>query len=146
MIYYAKDGMRFEDPVKCAEYEKTLGVLPGTVGQLKQTLEPYKEYYFSGTLLVWHNNAPFVGTFATMKIDRQLEEYTDIDELQEEDLYVKVKFGDFIEYLSREYNDDDMCEYSFVYSKALDFAETMIMRGNNPHIWEMMKKRKKVDG
>ena len=146
MIYYAKDGMRFDDPVKCAEYERTLGVMPGTIGQLKQTLEPYKEYYFFGTLMVWHNNAAFTGSFATMKIARQLEEYTDIDELEEEDLYVWVKFGRFIEYLSTEYDDDDMCEYSFIYSETLDFAQALCMRGNNPHIWEMMEKKKKGDG
>lgn len=146
IIYYAKDGMRFDDPVKCAEYERNLGVMPGTVRQLKQTLEPYSEYYFSGTLLVWHNNAASVGTYATMKIDRQLEEYTDIDELQEEDLYVKIKFGKFIEYLSTEYDDDDMCEYSFVYSDTMDFSEAFLMRGNNPRIWELMKKSKKGDG
>ena len=96
--------------------------------------------------MVWHNNAAFTGCFATMKIDRQLEEYTDIDELEEEDLYVKVKFRDFMEYLSREYNDDDMCEYSFIYSETLDFAQALCMRGNNPHIWEMMGKKKKGDG
>lgn len=146
MIYCAKDGMRFDDPVKCAEYERNLGVIPGTVRQLKQALEPYSEYYFSGTLLVWHNNAASVGTYATMKIARQLEEYTDIDELQEEDLYVKIKFREFIEYLSTEYDDDDMCEYSFVYSETLDFTEAFLMRGNNPRIWELMGKRKKGYG
>lgn len=146
LIYYAKDGMRFDDPVKCVEYERTLGAMPGTVAQLKQILEPYREYYFSGTLLVWHNNAPSAGTYVTMKIDRQLKEYTDIDELQDEDLYVKLKFGELIEYLSTQYDDDDMCEYSFVYSETLDFAKAFIMRGNNPDIWRMMEKKKKGDG
>ena len=85
MIYYAKDGTQFDDPIKCAEYERTIGVIPGTTGQLKQALEPYKDYYVIGLLVVWHNEHAYYHSFVTYNIESELDEYTDIEELPEED-------------------------------------------------------------
>ena len=39
IIYKAKDGRTFTDPLKCEEYEKNLGVIPGTIGELVKILE-----------------------------------------------------------------------------------------------------------
>lgn len=37
--YKAKDGRIFTDPLQCEDYEKKLGVIPGTIGELVQVLE-----------------------------------------------------------------------------------------------------------
>lgn len=142
MIYYAKDGMRFDDPVKCAEYERGLGVMPGTIGDMKKTLEPRKDCYVTGTLVVWHNEQSCSTTFTTAKIDKRLEEYTDIDELSEEDLYIKCNIETVINYVSQHYNDDDLCECSFLYSQRLDFKNASYMRIANPLYWEKVNGRK----
>ena len=39
IIYKAKDGRLFYDPLECEDYEKTIGILPGSVGDLINELE-----------------------------------------------------------------------------------------------------------
>ena len=142
MIYYAKDGTRFDDPIKCAEYERTIGVLSGSIGQLKQTLEPYKDYYVIGLLVVWHNEHAYYHSFVTYNIESELDEYTDIEELPEEDHYMKCKVSTVIQTIDKNYDDDDLCEYSFFYSKSLRFNILGYMKINNPFLWEKLESKK----
>ena len=39
IIYKAKDGRTFTDPLKCEEYEKNLGAINGSIGELVKILE-----------------------------------------------------------------------------------------------------------
>lgn len=142
MIYYAKDGMRFDDPIKCAEYERTLGTLPGTVGELKKKLEPYKDYYAIGLLVVWHKEHAYYQSFMTYNISNELEKYTDIEELSEEDLYAKCKVLNIIQMMDKNYNDDDLCEYAFFYSQSLHFNTIGYMKGHNGNLWEKLEGKK----
>ena len=142
MIYYAKDGMRFDDPIKCAEYERNLGTLPGTVGELKKTLEPYKDYYVLGVLVIWHKGKSYTSSFITAPIGYILERYTDVDELPEEERFIKYKMSNVINLIEEKYDDDDLCEYSFLYSKTLDYAITGYMKSNNQTLWDKMNYQK----
>lgn len=142
MIYYAKDGMRFDDPIKCAEYERKLGTLPGTVGALKKTLEPYKDYYAIGLLVVWHKEHAYYHSFMTYNISNELEKYTDIEELSEEDLYAKCKVSTIIQLIDKNYDDDDLCEYTFFYSQSLHFNILGYMKNDNGNLWEKLESKK----
>ena len=53
IIYKAKDGRIFTDPLKCEEYEKNLGVIPGTIGELVKILEKYSPEHQVCLLVMW---------------------------------------------------------------------------------------------
>ena len=142
MIYYSKDGMRFDDPIKCAEYERTLGTIPGTIGELKKNLEPYKDYYAIGMLAVWHKEGAYYHSFMTYNISNELEEYTDIEELPEEDHYVKCKVSTIIQLIDENYDDDDLCESTLFYSLSLHFDILGYMKTTNRTLWEKLKGKK----
>lgn len=142
MIYYAKDGMRFDDPIKCAEYERNLGILPGTIGELKKNLEQYKDYYAIGLLVVWHKGHAYFHAFMTYNISSELEKYTDIEELPEEDHYFKQKVSSIIQMIDKNYDDDDLCEYSFFNSLSLHFNTIGYMKGGNAYLWEKLEGKK----
>lgn len=142
MIYYAKDGMRFDDPIKCAEYERTLGTLPGTIGELKKNLEPYKDQYAIGLLVVWHQEHAYYRSFMTYNISNELEKYTDIEELPEEDLYMKCKVSTIIRMIDKNYDDDDLCEYTFFYSQSLHYNTLGYMKSNNGNLWKKLESKK----
>lgn len=142
MIYYAKDGMRFDDPIKCAEYERNLGTLPGTIGELKKTLEPYKDYYAIGLLVVWHKGHAYFHSFMTYNISSELEKYTDIEELPEEDHYFKQKVSYIIQMIDENYDDDDLCEITLFYSQSLHCNILSYMKRNNGTLWEKMESKK----
>ena len=144
MIYYAKDGMRFDDPVKCAEYERTIGTLPGTIGQLKATLEPHKDHYVIGLLVVWHKEHAYFHSFMTYNISHELEKYTDIEELPEEDHYFKQKVSYIIQMIDENYDDDDLCEYSFFNSLSLHFTPIGYMKNSNGTLWDKMNSQESV--
>ena len=139
MIYYAKDGMRFDDPIKCAEYERTIGTLPGTIGAMKKALEPCKDDYAIGLLVVWHKERAYYHSFMTYNISNELEKYTDIEELSEEDLYAKCKVLNILQMIDENYDDDDLCEYTFFYSMSLHFDILGYMKGSNGNLWEKLK-------
>ena len=51
--YKAKNGMEFDDPYMCEQYEKMLDYEDGTVGYFLKNLEQFDdEDYFDGTLCV----------------------------------------------------------------------------------------------
>ena len=53
MYYIAKDGRRFTDALECQDYEKTIGVIPGSVGDFICQLEKMpQEHYISGAVMV----------------------------------------------------------------------------------------------
>lgn len=55
IIYKAKDGRTFTDPLKCEEYEKMLGVIPGTIGELVKILEGRNPDHQTCLMVMWWN-------------------------------------------------------------------------------------------
>ena len=53
IIYKAKDGRTFTDPLKCEEYEKHLGVINGSIGELVKILEKYSPEHQVCLLVMW---------------------------------------------------------------------------------------------
>jgi hypothetical protein len=75
--YRAKDGRVFDDPFKCEDYENTLGISPGTIGDVLQFLEKEPEdKHVSGILICKHNGELCSNTFSNLCI--QEEEVDDI--------------------------------------------------------------------
>ena len=53
VTYVAKDGRRFTDALKCQDYEKTIGIIPGSVGDFICQLEQMpQEHFISGSVMV----------------------------------------------------------------------------------------------
>ena len=49
--YKAKNGLEFDDPYECEQYEKILDKTPGTLGGFLARLDEYKDTdYFAGTI------------------------------------------------------------------------------------------------
>lgn len=55
IIYKAKDGRTFTDPLKCEEYEKHLGVINGSIGELVKILEEKNPDYQVCIMVMWWN-------------------------------------------------------------------------------------------
>lgn len=53
IIYKAKDGRTFTDPLKCEEYEKMLGIIPGSIGELVKILEDKNPDYQVCLMVMW---------------------------------------------------------------------------------------------
>ena len=89
IIYKAKDGRTFTDPLKCEEYEKHLGVINGSIGELVKILEEKNPDYLVCLLVMsWDKE----------KKQIQMEPYLSVkiadddDPMAfEKDLIVKVK-------------------------------------------------------
>jgi len=89
IIYKAKDGRTFTDPLKCEEYEKNLGVIPGSIGELVKILEKKNPDHLVHLLVMWWDKE---------KKQIQMEPYLSVkiadddDPMAfEKDLIVKVK-------------------------------------------------------
>ena len=53
IIYKAKDGRTFTDPLKCEEYEKHLGVINGSIGELVKILEEKNPDHQVCLMVMW---------------------------------------------------------------------------------------------
>ena len=53
IIYKAKDGRLFHDPLECEEYEKHLGVINGSIGELVKILEEKNPDYLVCIMVMW---------------------------------------------------------------------------------------------
>ena len=148
VIYTAKDGTRFDDPYKCEEYEKRLGTEPGTVGRARIDLKAFGENtYVFGMLKVRHENTNFYRTYVTQCIDSKLEDYVNVSELDVDRRWITATIGDVL-HAMEEFNDDDLCEYEFIYCDHWDFGGGHpfgCTRTHNPELWEEMKKDTKAD-
>ena len=77
VTYVAKDGMRFTDALKCQDYEKTLGVIPGSVGDFICQLEKMpQEHYISGSVMVRTKTGKGMSfqSFVSRAVDDDIEE------------------------------------------------------------------------
>ena len=139
IIYKAKDGKLFQDPLQCEEYEKTIGIIPGSVGALIQALEKLgpKTYIF-GVVFMKGKEETAVFTRCTVCCDNILEDYVNVENLREDQRYMYETADEFVEVLKK-MDKDNPCQYMIVFSKDIDFKKTGIMALSNPEAWKKEK-------
>lgn len=124
IIYKAKDGRTFTDPLKCEEYEKHLGVINGSIGELVKILEEKNPDYQVCIMVMWWNKE---------KRQIQMEPYLSVkiadddDALAfEKDRIVKVKSA--LKYL-RKLSQDAQAQWIGWVTESFT-AETCIVIGS----------------
>lgn len=144
IIYKAKDGKIFFDPLECEEYEKTIGILPDTVGALIADLEKLEpSNYIHGIVLVrekdGERDVPVVYARTTICCDSLLEDYVNVDNLTEEQRYIKFTVGNLI-YELKQTNKDYPCQYMLEYSSNINMTPCSVMSNYNKNVWRSKDK------
>lgn len=137
-IYYkAKDGRLFTDPLKCEEYEKTIGILDGSVGALIEALEKWDpETYIHGVVYVKHKDGTKT-TYCrcTICVDDKLESFVNVKDLTKEQRFIISTAKELIYALKQE-DKDDMQQHTIVFSKDINFKKVGIVSSYNPDVWD----------
>jgi len=148
VIYTAKDGRRFNDPYECEAYEKRLGTEPGTVGRARIDLKALGENrYVFGMLKVRHEGINNYRTYVTRCVDEKLEDYVNVSELDVDKRWIRNTISDVLHDMEH-FNDDDLCEYEFLYCEHWEFGGEHpfgCTRTHNPELWDEMEKDVKAD-
>lgn len=146
-IYYkAKDGRIFTDPLECEQYEKTIGILKGSVAAMLQDVENHiqdRNGYVHGLVQVMDGKTSRVWNYVIRCIDDHLEDFVNVKDLREEQRYVastiEEMFNDF-----KEVDRDLPCQYFLLLSTNLTFDGS---KGNvwtianwNPNAWNGKEK------
>lgn len=136
VIYRAKDGRTFTDPLKCEDYEKTLGILQGSVGDLINRLEAFNpDCYIVGIIKVNDGgNGTIYGRF-TMCLDHYLEDYVNPENLTEEQRYATCTIRGLINDLSK-INKDAPCQYMIMFGSDVNFKDNKTIVNWNEKAWE----------
>ena len=135
IIYKAKDGRTFTDPLECEEYEKTLGILPNSVGNLVQLLEKRNPNdYIFGIVLIKENDECSVYTRATVCLDNILEDYVNPENLTEEQRYLSETIGEFLAIL-RKRDKDAPCQWWIMYNSDRSMRSPGMMANFNNEAW-----------
>ena len=133
--YKAKDGRTFTDPLECEEYEKTLGVIPGSVGDLIQELEKRNPNdYIFGIVLIKGNDITNVILRATICLDGKLEDYVNLENLTEEQRYLSETIGILLRTL-RKMDKDAPCQWWIVHSKDISLKGAGMVANYNKRCW-----------
>ena len=133
--YKAKDGRTFTDPLECEEYEKTLGVIPGSVGDLIQELEKRNPNdYIFGIVLIKGNDITNVSLRATICLDGKLEDYVNLENLTEEQRYLSETIGILLRTL-RKMDKDAPCQWWIVHSKDISLKGAGMVANYNKRCW-----------
>lgn len=136
-IYYkAKDGKIFTDPLKCEDYEKTLGVLPGSVGRLIQELEKLNpKFYICGIVYIKEKDCGTIYCRCTTCCDHLLEDYVNVEDLQEYQRYLYQTAGEFVKELKKK-DKDYPCQWMIVFSENIKMSKPGIMANYNQEVWD----------
>ena len=138
IIYKAKDGRLFYDPLECEDYEKSLGVLPNSIGDLINQLEKehVKGGYMTGIVMIKETNGQTsIYAESTVNIDDKLEDYVNVENLKEEQRYLTAEVDNVVKFLKKK--DKDLpCQYMIVYSKYIDLHEPGVMANHNKEVWK----------
>ena len=144
-IYYkAKDGKIFTDPLECEEYEKTIGILKGSVAELIRTLEntAKPENYVFGIVLVRRlDYGANLYIRCTVCIDRKLEDYVNVENLSKEQRYEFATVSDLIQALKKE-EQDLPCQYMLIWSENIDLSDAGVLSNYNKAAWRNEKDKK----
>ncbi len=140
VIYRAKDGRTFTDPLKCEDYEKTLGILKGSVGDLVNRLGAFNpDCYVIGIIKVNDGGKGTIYARFTMCLDHYLEDYVNPENLTKEQRYATYTIGGLIRAL-REINQDAPCQYMIMFDSDIDFKDNKIMANWNDKAWDQQDK------
>ena len=138
IIYKAKDGRLFYDPLECEDYEKSLDVLPNSIGDLINQLENehVKGGYMTGVVMIKETNGQTsIYAESTVNIDDKLEDYVNVENLKEEQRYLTAKVDDVVRFL-KTLDKDRPCQYMIVYSKHIDLHNPGVMANHNKEVWK----------
>lgn len=136
IIYKAKDGRTFTDPLACEEYEKTLGVIPGSVGDLIQELEKRNpnDYIFGIVFIKGNDKNNILLIRITICLDGILEDYVNLENLTEEQRYLSETIGVFLRTL-RKMDKDAPCQWWIIHSKDISLKGAGMMANYNEKCW-----------
>ena len=137
-IYYrAKDGKIFTDPLKCEDYENTIGILPGSVGSLISELEKWDtDTYIHGVVYIKRKDGvKSVYCRYTVCVDDMLESFVNVRDLTKEQRYLVSTAGELAQALKKE-NKDDPEQHTIVFSKDVEMKDVGIMANYNPKVWD----------
>lgn len=137
ITYVAKDGCRFDDPLKCEEHEKRLGVLPNSVADIILRFEKYPKSYIFGIVLVRRNDGTCcIYSRFTGCCDCVLEDYVTVSNLTKEQRYMYDTFEELIETLRNEEDKDSPAQFMIAYSDDMEFKRAGVMANYNPLVWK----------
>ena len=82
----------------------------------------------------------------TRCVDEKLEDYVTVSNLDVDKRWIRSTIGEVLRDME-EYNDDDLCEYEFLYCDHWEFNKHTFgcFRTSNPELWEEMEKAAKAD-
>jgi hypothetical protein len=148
ITYTAKDGTQFHDPYECEEYEKRLGTKPGSVARARIDLKALGENrYVFGLLKVRHKDVNHYLTYVVRSIDDKLEDYVNVSDLDVDKRWIRNTISDVLHDMEK-FNDDDLCEYEFLYCNHWSFGGEHpfgCTRTHNQKLWDEMEKAAKSD-
>lgn len=140
-IYYkAKDGRLFTDPLKCEQYEKTIGILPGSIADMVQHIKENigdAKYVSGAVYYCMPDEKKIFHSISTVRIDDKLESFVNVKDLREEQRHVAMTTEDFFAYYGKEDMRDYPCQYllSFSYDYGKDIY-AVLASGINPKVWD----------
>ena len=142
IIYKAKDGRIFFDPIECEEYEKTIGVLPGSVGDFLNELDKNTNDadYIFGIVKMMDGDKGIIYMRCTVCVDRLLEDYVNVENLTEEKRYFVSTAGELKNTL-KQVNKDLPCQYFIVFSSDMNFKVSGAMSNHNNAAWSKDSKK-----
>lgn len=139
-IFIAKDGRRFEDPLLCDAYEKTIGLQDDTIGGLLARMETWTAtHYITGTLLIWNGESMKVYTVNNILLDDLLEDYVNPELLPEEKRWVSATVNTLKKAL-RHMDKDWLCNYMFNISPNRDGTMGHVTAVNSQRLWNESNK------
>lgn len=139
IIYKAKDGRIFTDPLECEQYEKTIGIVSGSIADMVQYVKDNAgdAKYVSGAVYYRMPDGKKVfHSISTLRIDDKLEAFVNVKDLTEEQRHIAMTMEDFLAYYGKEEMRDFPCQFllSFSNNYAKDIV-AVIGNGNNPNVW-----------
>ena len=137
MIYKAKDGRTFYDPLECEDYEKSLGVLPGSVGDFIIEMEKQTERnnFIFGIVKIQDGGNCSVYVRSTVCVDSLLEDYVNVENLKEEQRYAISTAGELIDTM-KQLNQDAPCQYFILFADNIDLKCPGCMANYNKKAWK----------
>ena len=146
IFYKAKDGRLFTDPLLCEEYEKTIGIIPGSIADMVQYVKDNagdSKYVAGAVYFCWPDGRRTFNVLSNVCIDDCLESFVNVKDLREEQRYAATTMEEFLAYYDKEEKRDFPCQFLLAVSKEISMNIISIFsNGNNPNVWDKKKKEK----
>lgn len=137
ILYRAKDGRIFEDPLKCEEYEKTIGIISGSCADFMRYLEENFEpsIHVHGLIFVRNpDGSASIHSCATINCSDKLESYVNVKDLNEGQLYISTTVADVIRFLKL-CDKDSPVQYMLAFSDDISMKHPGVMSMSNHKVW-----------